>query len=250
MANKNLSAAKAAKNNEFYTRLVDVEAELYKYTKHFKDKIMLCNCDDPTWSAFWQYFHLKFSVLGLKKLISTHYDPEHPTYKMEYTGGNDNDTEAGVKTPLVGNGDFRSQECLDLLDEADIVVTNPPFSLFREYVAVLMEHQKKFDGCVGFAGALCYLDYRELSMQDYEWFFEKLREAGICIIFDIGIASPPDLKFFGLFDRIFLALHFDFLQRRGQAHFTFAGSRNEGQDLGHVPNVPQRVPAHHDKFGV
>lgn len=76
----------------------------------------------------------------------------------------------------------------------------------EDIVLYFMEHQKKFDGCVGFAGASCYLDYRELSMQDYEWFFEKLRETGICIIFDIGIASPPDLKFFGLFDRIFLPL--------------------------------------------
>lgn len=80
----------------------------------------------------------------MKKLISTHYDREEATYKMEYTGGDDNDIEAGVKTPLEGNGDFRNKECLDLLDECDIVVTNPPFSLFREYVAVLMEHKKKF----------------------------------------------------------------------------------------------------------
>ena len=76
----------------------------------------------------------------------------------------------------------------------------------EDIIEYFMKHQKKFDGCVGFVGASCYLDYRELSMQDYEWFFEKLREAGIYIIFDIGIASPPDLKFFGLFDRIFLPL--------------------------------------------
>ena len=96
------------------------------------------------WSAFWKYFHLNFAELGLKKLISTHYDKEESTYKMEYTGGNDNNIEVGVKTLLEGNGDFRNQECLDLFDESDIVVTNPPFSLFREYVAVLMEHKKKF----------------------------------------------------------------------------------------------------------
>lgn len=143
-ANANLHKAKDAKNDEFYTQLTDVAKELMHYKSHFKDKIVFCNCDDPTWSAFWKYFHLNFAELGLKKLISTHYDREEATYKMEYTGGDDNDIEVGVKTPLEGNGDFRNQECLDLLDEADIVVTNPPFSLFREYVAVLMEHNKKF----------------------------------------------------------------------------------------------------------
>ncbi len=143
-ANANLHKAKDAKNDEFYTQLSDVSKELMHYKEHFKGKVVFCNCDDPTWSAFWKYFHLNFSALGLKKLISTHYDKNEPTYKMEYEGGNDNDIEVGTITRLEGNGDFRNKECLDLLDEADIVVTNPPFSLFREYVAVLMEHKKKF----------------------------------------------------------------------------------------------------------
>ena len=142
--NANLHKAKDVKNDEFFTQLTDVSKEMMHYKEHFKDKIVFCNCDDPTWSAFWRYFHLNFAELGLKKLISTHYDREEATYKMEYTGGDDNNIDAGVITPLEGNGDFRNQECLDLLDEADIVVTNPPFSLFREYVAVLMEHNKKF----------------------------------------------------------------------------------------------------------
>lgn len=115
MENTNLHKAKAAKNDEFYTQLTDVAKELMHYKKHFKDKIVFCNCDDPTWSAFWKYFHLNFAELGLKKLISTHYDREEATYKMEYTGGDDNDIEVDVKTPLDGNGDFRNQECLDLL---------------------------------------------------------------------------------------------------------------------------------------
>lgn len=142
--NSNLHKAKDAKNDEFYTQLTDISKELMHYTEHFKGKIVLCNCDDPTWSAFWRYFHLNFEALGLKKLISTHYDKEKPTYKMEYEGGDDNDIEVGVKTALEGNGDFRNQECLDLLDESDIVVSNPPFSLFKEYVTTLMEHEKKF----------------------------------------------------------------------------------------------------------
>lgn len=143
-ANANLHKAKDAKNDEFYTQLTDVAKELMHYKAHFKDKIVLCNCDDPTWSAFWKYFHLNFAELGLKKLISTHYDREESTYKMEYTGGDDNDIEVGVKTPLESNGDFRNQECLDLLDECDIVVTNPPFSEYRSYVATLIAHDKKF----------------------------------------------------------------------------------------------------------
>lgn len=144
VANSNLNKAKNAKNDEFYTQFTDVSKELVHYKQHFKDKIVYCNCDDPTWSAFWKYFHLNFEVLGLKKLISTHYDKTGSTYKMEYTGGNDNDIKAGVKTPLEGNGDFRNQECLDILDQANIVVTNPPFSLARLYIETLMKHNKLF----------------------------------------------------------------------------------------------------------
>lgn len=96
-ANTNLHKAKNAKNDEFYTQLTDVAKELMHYKHHFKGQVVFCNCDDPTWSAFWKYFHLNFRELGLKKLIATHYDRELPTYKMEYTGGNDNDTEVGVK---------------------------------------------------------------------------------------------------------------------------------------------------------
>ena len=157
-ANTNLHKAKNAKNDEFYTQLTDVSKELMHYKQHFKDKIVFCNCDDPTWSAFWKYFHLNFEALGLKKLISTHYDKTEPTYKMEYTGGNDNDIEVGVKTPLEGNGDFRNQECLDLLDEADIVVTNPPFSLAREYLACLVEYGKKFL----IVGDMNWITYKEV----------------------------------------------------------------------------------------
>lgn len=168
MANANLHKAKAAKNDEFYTQLTDVSKEMIHYKEHFKDKIVLCNCDDPRGSAFWEYFHLNFAALGLKKLISTHYDKNEPTYKMEYTGGDDNDIEVGIKTPLEDNGDFRNQECLDLLDEADIVVTNPPFSLFREYVAALMKHKKKFL-IIGNKNAITYKDFFPLLKSNEVW---------------------------------------------------------------------------------
>ena len=166
--NSNLANARNAKNDEFYTQLSDVSEELRHYKKHFKGKTVFCNCDDPTWSAFWKYFHLNFEVLGLKKLISTHYDKDKPTYKMVYEGGDDNDIEVGVKTPLQGNGDFRNQECIELLNESDIVVTNPPFSLFREYVAQLMENEKKFI-IWGNNNAITYKEFFPLLKDNKVW---------------------------------------------------------------------------------
>ena len=168
MANKNLSAAKAAKNDEFYTLLTDVSEELKHYREHFRDKVVFCNCDDPTYSAFWQYFHLNFEKLGLRKLISTHYDKTQPTYKIEYAGGDDGNIEAGIITPLEGNGDFRNAECIELLKEADIVVTNPPFSLFREYVTQLMEYGKKFV-IIGNMNAITYKEFFPLLKENKVW---------------------------------------------------------------------------------
>lgn len=167
--NNNLHKAKDAKNDEFYTQLNDVANELKYYRQHFKDKKVFCNCDDPTWSAFWKYFHLNFAEFGLRKLISTHYDRENPTYKMEYEGGNDNDIEVGIITRLEGNGDFRNKECIELLDECDIVVTNPPFSLFREYVKTLMEHKKKFL-IIGNTNAITYKEFFPLIRDNKVWY--------------------------------------------------------------------------------
>ena len=138
-ANASLTAAKKNKDDEFYTQLGDIEKELAHYKEHFKGKIVFCNCDDPEWSSFWKYFSLNFKHLGLKKVISTHYEKGALSYKLEFSG--DGKT---VKTPLNGDGDFRSDECVAILKEADVVVTNPPFSLFREYVAKLIEHDKQF----------------------------------------------------------------------------------------------------------
>lgn len=156
--NDNLQAAKQAKNDEFYTQITDIEKECKHYRDYFKDKTIFCNCDDPSWSNFWRYFHLNFKFLGLKKLISTHYDKDKPTYKLEYTGGNDEDIEFGKKTDLIGNGDFRNQECIELLKEADIVITNPPFSLAREYMDVLVKNDKKFL----IVGDLNWITYKEI----------------------------------------------------------------------------------------
>lgn len=166
--NRNLHNAKVNKNDEFYTQLTDVARELVHYKQHFKDKVVFCNCDDPTWSAFWKYFHLNFAELGLKKLISTHYDREEPTYKMEYEGGDDNNIEAGVRTPLEGNGDFRNQECIDLLVESDIVVTNPPFSLFKEYLSQLVMYDKKFI-IIGNKNCITYKEFFSLWKGNMVW---------------------------------------------------------------------------------
>lgn len=150
MPNANLHKAKAEKNDEFYTRLEDIEAELMHYRKHFKGKVVLCNCDDPEWSNFFRYFALNFMFLGLKKLIATHYEPNGKSYalivdcNLDVNGDGKIDLKDTVRVPLEGNGDFRSEECVKFLDEADVVVSNPPFSVFREYVELLMQHNKKF----------------------------------------------------------------------------------------------------------
>lgn len=141
--NTNLHAAKSAKNDEFYTRFEDINFEInlveHGYRPFFKDKVVYCNCDDPEESNFWKFFKARFNGLKLKKLISTHYNHEgKSSYKLEYDG------ERITKSELDGDGDFRSPECVELLKESDIVVTNPPFSLFREFVALLMKYEKKF----------------------------------------------------------------------------------------------------------
>lgn len=156
--NNNLKKAKAGKNDEFYTELTDIEKELRHYKDHFKDKVVFCNCDDPRVSNFFHYFSYNFENLGLKKLITTCYKnqnqdlfSEHTSEKaiyLEYNGDRNGDKvpnpeEIGIHA-LKGDGDFRSLESIELLKQADIVVTNPPFSLFREYVAQLIEYDKKF----------------------------------------------------------------------------------------------------------
>lgn len=168
--NADLINAKYARKDEFYTQLEDINAEMVHYEKQFKGKIVLMNCDDPTWSNFWRYFHIEFERLGLKKIIATHYEyGEVASYKMEYIGGNDEDFEVGVKTDLTQNGDFRSPECIELLKEADIVVTNPPFSLFREYIALLMKYDKKFI-IIGNVNGASYKEVFPLVKNNEIWF--------------------------------------------------------------------------------
>lgn len=171
-SNSPLKKAKAAKEDEFYTQLTDIEKELRFYTEHFRDKVVFCNCDDPETSNFWVFFREKFSDLGLKKLVSTHYEEGKQSYMMELVGARYDDGELKydnfVKTPLKGDGDFRSKECIEILKEADIVVTNPPFSLFRDYVSLLIEYKKKFL-IIGNQNALTYKDIFRLIKENTMW---------------------------------------------------------------------------------
>ncbi len=180
--NSNLNKAKDNKKDEFYTRLEDIENELRHYKKHFKGKVVLCNCDDPRCSNFFRYFTLNFGVLGLKKVIATCYKnqdvdlftqntSERAVYQI-YEGDKNNnrkvdDEEIEVRY-LKGDGDFRSPECLALLEEADIVVTNPPFSLFREYIALLIKYKKKFL-VIGHQNAVKYKEIFPLIRDNKIW---------------------------------------------------------------------------------
>ena len=148
--NTKMATAKRAKNDEFYTRYEDIEAEVMKYRKQFKDKIVYLPCDDPAEkkSEFWSFFVNNFDAFGLKKLIATHYDENGKAYKIwidsDTTGDGYIDDADALQEDLIGNGDFRSPECIDILNECDIVCTNPPFSLFREFFDVIMQANKLF----------------------------------------------------------------------------------------------------------
>lgn len=200
--NKNLHKASQAKKDEFYTQLVDIENELKHYKKQFQSKAVYCNCDDPFESNFFKYFAANFNALGLKKLITTSYvkspivggqlplfeveglkpSGKEP-FKIEITEVPDADGDGAVNlddveyllkhdkntaTPLRGNGDFRSDECIELLKQSDIVVTNPPFSLFREYVAQLVEYDKKFL-IIGNLNAITYKEFFKLIKNNKLW---------------------------------------------------------------------------------
>ena len=207
VTNANLTRANRAKNDEFYTRLTDIEKELKHYRGHFKDKVVLCNCDDPYESNFFKYFVLNFNRLGLKQVIATCYSGSpiahkewnlsgkpykaviNTVYDATGDGGIDLEDvqtlfETGENTleELEGDGDFRSPECLTLLEEADIVVTNPPFSLFREYVATLVEYDKKFL-VIGNMNAVTYKEVFPLLKNNLIWTGYKSFGGGMNMIY-------------------------------------------------------------------
>ena len=176
------SEARTNKKDEFYTQLSDIDRELKHYKHHFKDKVVLCNCDDPRVSNFFHFFSYNFEKYGLKKLIATCYKNQNmdlfsenkseQAIYLEYTGDKNGNNvpdinEIGIKI-LKGNGDFRSKECIELLKQADIVVTNPPFSLFREYVAQLIEYNKRFL-IIGNINAISYKEIFKIIKEDKAW---------------------------------------------------------------------------------
>ena len=162
--NSNLHRARKARNDEFYTMLSDIENELAHYREHFKDKVIYCNCDDPTQSNFVKYFQMNFDKLNLKKLIATGYRKNCRGLKLIYDS---NSKDANVEE-LEGNGDFRSEECVKLLDEADIVVSNPPFSLASLYMQQLVDHGKKFL-IIGPLNLIKYKDTFPYFMKGQAW---------------------------------------------------------------------------------
>lgn len=164
-----ISKAKKEKNDEFYTQLKDIENEMKYYKKHFENKTVFLNCDDPTTSQFYMYFSLYFDDLKLKKVIATHYNKDKPSYKLELTKEMIANQQQPKKTPWKKcNGDFRSEQCIKLLQEADIVCTNPPFSLFREYVAQLIKYEKKFL-IIGNENAISYKEIFPFIKENKLW---------------------------------------------------------------------------------
>ena len=175
MTNNNLHRAKAAKNDEFYTQLEDIENELKYYKDYFKGKVVYCNCDgflNKEKSNFFVYFSLNYEFLGLKGLICTKYNPNGKGKKYEYygdlNGNNCPDEEEICTSDLEGDGDFRSEECIELLKKCDIVCTNPPFSLFRQYVAQLFEYNKDFL-IIGNVNAISYKEVFPLIKENKMW---------------------------------------------------------------------------------
>jgi len=204
--NKKLHSAKREKNDEFYTQLSDIEKELDHYKQHFRDKTVYCNCDDPTVSQFFYYFSNNFPILGLKKLITTCYKNQQrdlfsradneQAIKLEFDGFRKDERMANIEdigiTHLKEDGDFRSEESIELLKEADIVVTNPPFSLFREYVAQLMEHDRKFL-IIGNMNAITYKEIFPLIKDNRLWLGPSItsgdREFGVPDHYPLTAAS-------------------------------------------------------------
>jgi len=167
MSNRNLHKAKAKANDEFYTLIGDIEKELLHYKDYLSGKSVFCNCDDPKESNFWKYFTLNFKHLGLRKVVSTHYHTAETTYKL-VAELDKNGELVTTKTELQQNGDFRSPECMELLAECDIVVTNPPFSLFREFIATLVGGGKDFL-VIGSMNAITYKEISPLIKDDKLW---------------------------------------------------------------------------------
>ena len=239
--NEKLMIAKEVKFDEFYTEYKTISDELSHYRKHLKGKVIYLNCDDPSSSNFWRYFHNNFASLGLKKLISTHYVKDsEPSYKMEYSGGDDFNMDAGIVTPIYGDekytaGDFRSKDCIDLLKQSDIVCTNPPFSLFNEYLMQLIKYKKNFI-IIGSMDKANNKDIFPLIKSNELWYGASIHSGGV------DFRMPNDINYYS--ENVFFKDGIPYINLAGIRWYTNLdiGYRHEG--LWHKNGVFDKTIAH------
>ena len=246
---KSLTKAGVNKKDEFFTQLTDIEKEVIHYKEHFKGASVLCNCDDPSISNFFKYFMLNFEYLGLKKLVGVCYKSSHydmfSTYQdrfsvcLEY---NDKNADQLIKqTVLTGDGDFRSEECKELLQQSDIVVTNPPFSLFREYIAQLIEFKKKFL-ILGNVNAVSYKEVFPLFKNNQVWFGASIHSG------DREFEVPKDYPLYASGCRIDEATGRKYIRVKGVRWFTNLDYPQLHEDLILYKHyTPEEYP-HYDNY--
>lgn len=239
--NKKLKNAKAVKNDEFYTEYSTISDEVSHYRDQFKGKIVYCNCDDPTWSNFWKYFHSNFASLGLKRLICTHYSNDStPSYALIYEGGDDFNMEAGTTVEIFGNdgynaGDFRSDACIELLKQADICTSNPPFSMFRQYLQLLVESGKKFL-ILGNQNAATYQEVFPLFMGNKVWYGASIHSGGV------DFRMPDDYDSYS--DNVFIKDGYHYINLAGIRWFTNMDVKYRHDGLWHHNGKFDQTQAH------
>ena len=239
--NEKLMIAKEVKFDEFYTEYKTISDELSHYRKHLKGKVVYCNCDDPCSSNFWRYFHNNFASLGLKKLISTHFVKDsEPSYKIEYTGGDDFNMDAGVITLIYGDdkytaGDFRSNECIKLLECSDIVCTNPPFSLFGEYLSQLVEYNKNFI-IIGSMDKANNKDIFPLIKDNKLWYGASIHSGGV------DFRMPDDIEHYS--ENVFLKDGHHYINLAGIRWYTNLDIEYRHEGLWHKNGEFDKTIAH------
>ena len=240
--NRKMQQAKAAKNDEFYTEYRTISDEMGHYRTQFEGQVVYCNCDDPEWSNFWRYFHSNFGSLKLKKLICTHYQQEAgaPSYALIYEGGDDFNMEAGYTVPIAGNGDynagdFRSDACIEFLKKSTIVTTNPPFSLFREYVAQLIKYEKKFI-ILGNQNASHNKDIFPLFKENKLWYGASIHSGGV------DFRMPDDYEEYS--DNVFIKNGHHYINLAGIRWFTNMDVKYRHDGLWHKNGEFDNTQAH------
>ena len=233
--NNSLHSAKKEKNDEFYTQLEDIEKECVHYVKHFKDKIVLCNCNDVLHKNFTLYFYRNFKTLGLKKLIATGYKVDGEHGKVCSYDGNE-----WTMKMLEGDGGYSTDECIEFLKESDIVVTNPPFSLFRDYVAQLMEYDKKFI-ILGNQNAITYKEIFPLIMSNKIWFGQSIHSG------DREFGVPDDYPLNAAGTRVDEKGH-KFIRVKGVRWYTNLDYKDRHEEMILVESFSEEKYPHYDNY--